>query len=250
MKNDYKIFNNPEFGDIRVLNIDGNTWFVAKDVCDVLSIVNHKDAISSLDEDEKGVASIYPLSKTKRGGGLQKTNIINESGLYTLIFQSRKPFAKSFRKWVTSEVLPTIHKTGCFRLAYPYQKEISHLKNLREIDREKMKILQDWVLNIQSERDLLLQHNSASTEIVCTRDFSESESLVRLGKFIKSLCSERNLTPFALCRLMGEDFPRTKLLGFEKGEVDISLTLFLKLLTVMDYSLQFVDNKKLVDYNG
>ena len=54
MKNEYKIFNNPEFGDIRVLNIDGNPWFVAKEVCDVLSIVNHKDAISSLDEDEKG----------------------------------------------------------------------------------------------------------------------------------------------------------------------------------------------------
>lgn len=247
MKNDYKIFNNPEFGDIRVLNIEGNTWFVAKDVCDVLSIVNHKDAISSLDEDEKGVASIYPLSKTKRGGGLQKTNIINESGLYTLIFQSRKPFAKSFRKWVTSEVLPTIRKTGCFRLAYPYQKEIGHLKDLREIDRERMMILQNWILNIQSERDILLQKQSSYSEIVCTRDFSESESLVCLGKFIKSLCSERNITPSALCKLMGGDFPRNRLLSFEQGKEDICLTLFLKLLTVMDYSLQFVDNKKLID---
>lgn len=247
MKNDYKIFNNPEFGDIRVLNIDGNPWFVAKDVCDVLSIVNHKDAISSLDEDEKGVASIYPLSKTKRGGGLQKANIINESGLYTLIFQSRKPFAKSFRKGVTSEVLPTIRKTGCFKVAYPYKKEISHLKDLREIDRERMMILQNWILNIQSERDILLQQQSACSEIVCTRGFSESESLVRLGKFIKSLCSERNITLSALCKLMGDNFPRTKLLRFEQGEEDISLTLFLKLLTAMDYSLQFVNNNKLID---
>lgn len=247
MKNDYKIFNNPEFGDIRVLNIEGNTWFVAKDVCDVLPIVNHKDAISSLDEDEKGVASIYPLSKTQRGGGLQKTNIINESGLYTLIFQSRKPFAKAFRKWVTSVVLPAIHKTGCYKLAYPYEKKINNLQNLRALDRENLELLQKWVMNLQSERDILLQKQNSCSEIVCTRDFSESESLVFLGKLIKSLCRERDITPSALCKLMGDDFPRTKLLNLEQGKDNISLALFLRLLTVMDYSLQLVDNEKFID---
>ena len=250
MKNDYKIFKNPEFGDIRVLKIDGNPWFVAKDVCDVLDIVNHRDVMSSLDEDEKGVATIYPLSKTKRGGGLQKTNIINESGLYALVFRSRKPFAQAFRKWVTHEVLPFIRKTGNFRAAYPYQKEISHLKDLHEIDLERVRILQDWALNLQSERDLLQQHNSANTEIVCTRDFSESEILERIGKLVKSLCSKRDITPSALCQMVGDELPRARLLEFEKGREDISLTLFLKILIEMDFSIRLVDNKKLIDCNG
>lgn len=247
MKSDYKIFNNPEFGDLRVFKMNGNPWFIAKEVCEVLGILNYRMAISSLDEDEKGVTNIYPLFKTKRGGGLQKTSIISESGLYALIFQSRKPFAKSFRKWVTNEVLPVIRKTGSFKMAYPYQKEISHLKNLLEIDRERLRILQDWVLNLQSERDLLLEHYSANAQIVCTRDFSESEIVRELGKFIKLSCSERNISPSALCRLIGEDFSRTEILAFEKGQVDISLSLFLKLLIAMDYSIQFLNNTKLID---
>lgn len=246
MKNEYKIFNNPEFGDIRVLNIDGNPWFVAKEVCDVLSIVNHKDAISSLDEDEKGGASIYPLFKTKRGGGLQKTNIINESGLYTLIFQSRKPFAKAFRKWVTSVVLPTTHKTGCYKVAYPYEKKIINLQNLRALDRENLELLQKWVMNLQSERDILLQHQNGCTGILCTRDFSES-TLAELGKLVKSIYLDRNVTPSALSKLVGEELPRVKILNFEKGKEEISLTLFLKLLSAMDYSIQFIKNEILID---
>lgn len=102
-------------------------------------------------------------------------------------------------------------------------------------------------MNLQSERDILLQKQSSCSEIVCTRDFSESESLVFLGKLIKSLCRERDITPSALCKLMGDDFPRTKLLNLEQGKDNISLALFLKLLTVMDYSLQLVDNEKFID---
>lgn len=246
MNNNYKIFNNPEFGDIRVLNIDGEPWFVAKDVCEVLSIKNHNDAISTLDDDEKGIACIYPLSKSKRGGGLQKTKIINESGLYTLIFQSRKPFAKAFRKWVTSVVLPTIRKTGCYKVAYPYEKKIQNLQNLREIDRQRLEIMQSWILNIQSERDILLKQQSGCTEIVCTRDFSES-TFIQLGKVVKSLSSERNITPSALSKLVGEGLSRDKILNLEKGEEDLSLAIFLRLLSVMDYSIQFVKNETLID---
>lgn len=246
MNSDYKIFNNPEFGDLRVLRINGNPWFVAKEVCEVLGIVNHIDAISRLDEDEKGVANIYPLNKTKRGGGLQKTNIISESGLYALIFQSRKPFARSFRKWVTNEVLPTIHRTGCYKVAYPYEKKIKTLENLRELDRERLELLQNWVLNVQSERDILLQERSACTELLCTRDFSES-TYTQLGKIVKSLSLSRELTPFKLSKLIGEELPRVKILSFEQGKEDISLILFLKLLSAMDYSIQFVKNEKLID---
>lgn len=102
---------NPSNQPIRVEMIDNEPWFVAKDVCQALTISNHNDAISRLDDDEKGVATADTL------GGKQSLNIVNESGLYNLIFQSRKPEAKAFRKWVTGEVLPTLRKTGRYELA-------------------------------------------------------------------------------------------------------------------------------------
>jgi prophage antirepressor-like protein len=91
-----------------MLDRDGEPWFVANDVCDVLEISNPRHAVSKLDDDEKGVAFGDTL------GGKQEVNIINESGLYNLIFRSNKPQAKVFRKFVTSEVLPTIRKQGFF----------------------------------------------------------------------------------------------------------------------------------------
>lgn len=91
---------------IRIVMKDDDPWFVAADVCVALDIRNYRDAVSTLDADEKGVGITDTL------GGQQKVTIINESGLYALILRSRKPVAKKFRKWVTSEVLPSIRKTG------------------------------------------------------------------------------------------------------------------------------------------
>lgn len=102
-----QVFN---FGDYQVRTVikEGEPWFVAKDVCDVLDIQNTTQATGRLDEDER----------SKFNAGRQgMTNIINESGLYSLILASRKPEAKAFKKWVTSEVLPTIRKQGKFSLS-------------------------------------------------------------------------------------------------------------------------------------
>lgn len=90
---------------------NGDPWFVAKDVCRVLGIANSNDAVSRLDEDEKAGVGITDLSSN---GVEQKRSfaIVSESGLYALVFRSNKPEAKAFRKWVTSEVLPSIRKTG------------------------------------------------------------------------------------------------------------------------------------------
>ena len=88
-----QVFNYGENAPVRVQVINGETWFVAKDVCRILGIINHKDAISkTLDDDERGVATIYPRSSN---GVVQRrdVNVINESGLYSLVFQSRKPDA-------------------------------------------------------------------------------------------------------------------------------------------------------------
>lgn len=107
-KQEAKVFTfNENNKPIRVELVDGEPWFVAKDVCDALGIEKYRDAIGRLDEDEKGC----PVTVDTLGGP-QKMAAVNESGLYNLIFQSRKPEAKKFRKWVTGEVLPSIRKTG------------------------------------------------------------------------------------------------------------------------------------------
>ena len=101
-----KIFEREEFGTVRVVDVNGEPWFVAKDVCECLDIGNSRDAVAALDEDEKGVDSI------DTPGGAQEMSIISEAGLYSLILRSRKPEAKAFKRWITHEVLPAIRKTG------------------------------------------------------------------------------------------------------------------------------------------
>lgn len=91
---------------VRAQVINDEPWFVAKDVCQALGHTNHRVAIQSLDDDEKGVRKVYTP------GGIQEITFVNESGLYALIMRSNKPNAKPFRKWITKDVLPTIRKTG------------------------------------------------------------------------------------------------------------------------------------------
>jgi prophage antirepressor-like protein len=98
---------------VRTVTRDGEPWFVARDVCTVLEIRNVADAVATLDEDEKGVATV------DTPGGDQRVGIINEPGLYSLILRSRKPEAKTFKRWVTHEVLPAIRKTGRYEVGVP-----------------------------------------------------------------------------------------------------------------------------------
>ncbi|MCG4274467.1 Bro-N domain-containing protein [Acetobacter senegalensis] len=95
----------------RTIMQNGEPWWVLADVCKVLEISKHRDAASRLDDDERGSVLVDTL------GGLQSMTAINESGLYSLILTSRKPAAKRFKKWVTSEVLPAIRKTGGYMVA-------------------------------------------------------------------------------------------------------------------------------------
>ncbi len=104
------------FGQFRHLKKeDGEILWVAVDVCKTLGLKNHRDAVSRLDEDEKDYVGI-----TDAIGRIRQTLVVNESGLYHLIFMSRKSEAKKFRKWVTSEVLPSIRKTGIYSVAKKY----------------------------------------------------------------------------------------------------------------------------------
>jgi prophage antirepressor-like protein len=97
---------------VRSVHYQGEPWFVAKDICDVLGISNTHQAVSRLDDDEKDVCSTYTL------GGLQDALIVSRPGMCTIILQSRKPAAKPFLRWVTHEVLESIWKTGTY--TYPH----------------------------------------------------------------------------------------------------------------------------------
>ena len=104
MENNMQIFQNEKFGKIRTLNLDGEPWFVAVDVCKALEIGNPTDATRRLDADERTLVSIEGTNN-----GLP-VNAVNEPGLYTLILGSRKPEAKAFKRWITHEVIPSIRK--------------------------------------------------------------------------------------------------------------------------------------------
>ena len=101
-----KVFEKAEFGRVRVVECEGEPWFVAKDVCECLELTDVSKTISLLDDDEKGTNSI------RTPGGEQQMLVVSEPGLYSLILRSRKPEAKAFKRWVTHEILPSIRKTG------------------------------------------------------------------------------------------------------------------------------------------
>ena len=108
MENKLMIFENNAFGKVRTLNLNGEPWFVAADVCKALELGNPSMTVERLDDDEKGISTIDTL------GGKQRMAIINEPGLYSLVLSSRKPEAKAFKRWITHEVLPNIRKHGVY----------------------------------------------------------------------------------------------------------------------------------------
>lgn len=107
--NNLQVFNNEEFGQIRTMVIDGEPWFVGKDVAEALGYERPTDTVRKrVDDEDRGI------SKMETPSGKQEMTIINESGLYTLVLGSKLDSAKRFKRWVTSEVLPAIRKTGSY----------------------------------------------------------------------------------------------------------------------------------------
>ena len=121
--NEIRIFDNPEFGEVRTVIIDGEPWFVGKDVANALGYSRERDAISNhVDKDDAVKHGV-----TDSIGREQQTVIINESGLYSLIFGSKLESAKKFKRWVTSEVLPARRKTGSYRVPQTIPEQIQLL---------------------------------------------------------------------------------------------------------------------------
>ncbi len=166
MKNELEIFKNEEFGEIRTVTIDGEPWFVGKDIATALGYSNTRDALAKhVDDEDKGVA------KCDTPSGKQNMSIINESGLYALIFGSKLESANRFKHWVTSEVLPSIRKHGAYMTNeviertltdpdYLIQlatalKEERQARKLAEEKIEKQKPLVDFANQVSDTTDLI-----------------------------------------------------------------------------------------------
>lgn len=175
--------------ELRVVQLAGDPWFVAKDVCDVLNHSNSRMAIAALDEDEKGVSKVYTQ------GGEQEVTIINESGLYSLVLRSNKPEAKVFKKWVTSEVLPAIRKHGGYLTAERTQQLIDNpdliIEMAQNLKREREK---------RREAELLAQRNE---EIIALQDKVIGEVQPKVQYYETVLASEDAILTNIIAKELG-----------------------------------------------
>jgi prophage antirepressor-like protein len=159
---------------VRTTIVDGVPWFVAKDLCGVLGISKYRDAVSRLDDDERGSVKVDTL------GGKQELATVSESGMYALVLRSRKSEAQAFRKWITSEVLPSIRKTGGYSaIAQPSntvalpQNYIEALKAL--VAAEEQKAL------LEAEKQLLEDANHGLSEAL--DELFDYSSIIRVAKY-------------------------------------------------------------------
>lgn len=133
-----QVFENSEFGNVRTVVINGEPWFVGKDIAGILGFSNSRKAIADhVDDEDKGVTNCYTP------GGKQNVTIINESGLYSLILGSKLESAKKFKHWVTSEVLPSIRKTGGYNVPKTYAEALQIAANqAKQIEEKNRQIAQ------------------------------------------------------------------------------------------------------------
>ena len=141
MENLMKTFESQEFGKVRVVEISGEPWLVGKDIAKALGYSNGRDAISKhVDDDDKGVAKCDTL------GGKQDLQVINESGMYSLVIGSKLPGARKFKRWITSEVLPSIRKHGAYMTPEKIEEVLMNpdviIRLATELKEERQKVLE------------------------------------------------------------------------------------------------------------
>lgn len=170
--NDLKLFNY-ESKQLRTVIIDSQPWWVAKDVCDILELTNPSMCLQNLDADERSKLNL---------GRQGETNIVNESGLYSLVIQSRKPEAKKFKKWITSEVLPSIRKTGSYQYKEKDDLEIILLGYEKLMDKVKMLTPKAEVYDAFLSSDEAVDMSIAAKQI-----FGDTIGRNRLMKMLREL---------------------------------------------------------------
>lgn len=222
--NELQIFNY-QSNEIRVVVKDGQPWWVAKDICETLEIQNSRDAMQRLDEDEKGVVLTDTL------GGAQELQAVNEPGLYTLVLGSRKPEAKTFKRWITHEVIPAIRKTG----SYAMQSQTENPLILALIDFDnKIKTVETRQISIEEQLAELSQKINALNAPVAL-DTSEAPAKVfkaRKETKLQRAREEKGLTLEAFAEKVGlsETFTR----DIELGHGVPSMKSVLKIAEVLE----------------
>ncbi|MDD6988795.1 phage antirepressor KilAC domain-containing protein [Ruminococcus sp.] len=180
-----KIFKNEEFGQVRTTEINGEPYFVGKDVAEILGYSNPRDALAKrVDDEDKGVAKCDTL------GGFQDLTVINESGLYSLILSSKLPKAKKFKHWVTSEVLPTIRKHGVYAVDEVLNNPDMMIAALTELKKEREKVQSLIEIKAVQEQQIMeLQPKATYYDLVlnCKDLLSVTEIAKDFGKTAKWL---------------------------------------------------------------
>ena len=160
--NELQIFKNNEFGEVRTIDVNGEPWFIASDVCKALDLTNTTTAIGRIDDDEK--------AKFNLGLSGGDTNCVNEYGLYNLVLASRKTSAKKFRRWITHEVIPSIRRTGGYKLPQTYSEALRALADKAEeaerlaIENQEMKPKAEY-FDALVDRKLLTSFRDTAKEL-------------------------------------------------------------------------------------
>ena len=185
--NELKIFENPEFGKVRTMEIDGEPYFVGKDVADILEYSNPRKAIiDHVDDEDKGVTKCDTLR------GTQEMTVINESGLYSLILSSKLPKAKEFKRWVTSDVLPSIRKHGMYAMDDLINDPDLAIKALTALKEERQKNKQlETAVAVQTQQISELKPKASYYDVIlnCKDLVSTTEIAKDYGKSAKWLNS-------------------------------------------------------------
>ncbi|GGA02430.1 Bro-N domain-containing protein [Okeania sp. KiyG1] len=169
------VFNFQE-SEVRIVIIDNEPCFVAKDLCNVLGINNHIDAVSRLDDDERGSVLV------DTPGGNQVMSIVSESGMYSLVLKSRKKQAKVFKKWITSEVLPSIRKTG----QYSIEQKIPTTGDVLQAMVSAFKQHEQRLSVIEQENIILKQQLAEQQEVVESVEMLAEANSCELERFRNS----------------------------------------------------------------
>jgi len=172
--NELQIFENKNLGKIRAILRDGEPWFVAADVCKALEIANPTDAIKRLDEDER--------ARFNLGHPYGDTNIVNEPGLYSLVLGSRKPEAKTFKRWIVHDVIPVIRKHGMYATPETIERMFTDTDFIIALGK-KLKEEQQKRMELEGK----LEADKPYTDFA--RSIETSNGSVHIGSFAKVVCN-------------------------------------------------------------
>jgi len=179
--NSLQVFQNSEFGEVRVISKGGEPWFVAKDVCDILDLGNPSQAVARLDSDERNTIIL------NEGIGNPEKTIVNEPGLYSLILGSRKAEARRFKRWITHEVIPSIRKHGAYMTPETIEKVLLNpdtIINLAtQIKEEQQKRIEEQQKRIHAEKTIEQQ----APKVLFADAMTSSESSILVNELAKVL---------------------------------------------------------------